>query len=108
MRDDIKFNKELLDYEEIKASEIKEGDYLRITKNIYRKYDRKILFVLVKGIDSDGTLTVNGFKEKYPDYQIKPYDKNKQFNFYKKKQVVYPQNTEDEYLPLSPPKLVRQ
>jgi hypothetical protein len=89
MKDESKFRDVLANYQEIKPEDIEIGMHLRVTMNIYQKNGRKIRYVIVKQVDTEGTLIVNGYDQNYPDWLIKPYDKNKKFIFYKKIQKLY-------------------
>ena len=86
---DIEFHEKLEDYELVEPRLLKVGSHFRYTKNKYREDGRTCNYAIVKKVLKDGSLVVNGYKPKYPDWTIKPSCRYKQYLFYKKKELEY-------------------
>ena len=79
------FENKLKDYTEIQYSELKVGDHFRYTSSVYKEPDaRKCCYAIVKKINEDNSLMVNGYKPTYSDWKLDPNNKYRQFKFYKR------------------------
>ena len=88
-------NNKLLDYEEIaNVTELKVGDHLRVTSNVYKQPGkRKCSYIVLKEKvtqeNGDVTWIVNSYKPMYSDWGVSFSNPYKQYRAYKKKEKPY-------------------
>lgn len=83
------FEDKLLNYEEVRIEELIVGDHFRVSSNKYKQPGRKLSYCIIKSIESNGNLIVNGYKPIYKDWIIDPTHKYKQYRFYKIKPILF-------------------
>lgn len=84
----------LKDYEEIaNVNDLKIGDHLRVTSNIYKQPGRKCSYIVLKDkvTQTDGGVTwlVNSYKPMYNDWAVSFDNPYKQYRAYKKIEKPY-------------------
>ncbi len=87
MTSDIENFEKLAGYTEIDVNELKVGDHIRYTSNLYKQEGRKVSYGVVKSINP---LMVNSYKDvKYPNWKLDVNNKYKGIRLYIKKDKVY-------------------
>ena len=74
-------------YTEVNVNDLKVGNHIRYTSNLYKQEGRKVSYGVVKSINP---LMVNSYKDiKYPDWKIDVSNKYKNIRLYMKLDKVY-------------------
>jgi len=77
-------------YEEIGVEELVIGCHYRITSNKYQEEGRKLGYIVIKKINKDGSIMVNGYGEqKFPNWKVQHNNKYKRYRYYRKKELEW-------------------
>ena len=90
-RDAAYFDTKLKDYIRLEdVTELKVNQHFRFTKNRFRQPGRSCAYAVVKKIDTDGNIWINGFKPnaEYPDWRLDMASGLKQIRVYIKDPTI--------------------